>query len=120
MREHGLTVSYPQFVADQIDAEKVLSHLKERAPHGIDKFAFVEWVAKELTKRESFMSVPMLCMLLNDLDYRTNTGMVYSGKRGAYKLVSGTYHRLFSQDEKRARMVATTFRRPHFEYAYPL
>jgi hypothetical protein len=65
------------------------------------------------------MSVPTLVSLVNGQGYLTNYGTEFSGGRGSYKLVSGTYHRFNSAGHAdRARNVALAFRKPNFDYAY--
>jgi len=117
-----LTSAFPAFVQQNDDSNDVLEFLKKSAPPGGDdfnKFHFVEWVAEELKKRESFMSAPTLALLLNHLGYRTNYDCEYDGKRGIYNLISGTYHRLERASKSdRAKMVAEAFTKPNFDYAY--
>lgn len=118
----GLTTVFPQFLAGQTEGRKAMDYLMEKAPKavdGVDKFDCVAWVADELKKQDTFMSVPALCTLLNEHGYRTNYGETFSGGRGSYRLVSGTYHRLDKNGQTdRATNVALAFRRPSFEYAY--
>ena len=116
---------FPAFVRQNSDSEDVIAHLGTSAPARSDsfnKFQFVEWVAEELRKRESFMSAPTLARLLNDRGYRTNYNSEYSGAPGArsiHNLISGTYYRLdHAGKSDRAQMVAKAFRKPNFEYAY--
>jgi hypothetical protein len=116
--QNNLTVPFPNFVRQNNDSNGVVNHLRKFAPRNVDKFGVVTWVAEELKKRESFMSVPTLCRLLNDLGYRTNYGTEFSGKRGSYRLVSSTYHRLKACEPDQAALVAQAFRRPDFQYAY--
>ena len=122
LQSRKLDVAFPAFVQQHTDSENVVEHLRKAAPRRddqFDKFKLVEWVAEELKKRGSFMSVPTLCDLLNGLGYTTNYGTAFSGGRGSYRLISGTYHRLEHAGRgDRARMVAEAFRRPNFEYAY--
>jgi len=66
LRAQGLTVDYPQFVRQHQDSATAIEYLKNTVPtrsDAFDKFAFVEWMAEELTKNNSFMSVPTLCDL---------------------------------------------------------
>lgn len=96
----------------------ILEHAPEKSPE-FDKYAFVAWVAAELTKRKSCMSVPTLAKLANKRGYRTGYGEEYGGGRGTYRLVSGTYHRLDRAGKKKeAAMVADAYRKPDFTYAY--
>jgi hypothetical protein len=122
--QHNLATPFPEFLSDQVEGEEVMRHLQHNAPlpsPTFDKFAFVAWVADELKKRNTFMSVPALCSMLNEQGYRTNYGDTYSGGRGSYRLVSGTYHRMMAAESSdRAHNVAVAFRRPNFEYAYSL
>lgn len=118
----GLTAVFPQFLAGQEEGKKAMDYLNDKAPRaggGTSKFECVAWVADELKKRDTFMSVPALCTLLNEHGYRTNYDEEFTGGRGSYRLVSGTYHRLDEAGQPdRARNVALAFRRPNFEYAY--
>jgi hypothetical protein len=119
---HGLAADFPTFLEGQQEGQKAMDYLKKNAPRsedGRDKYECVAWVADELKKRDTFMSVPALCTLLNEHGYRTNYGAKFSGGRGSYRLVSGTYHRMVAaQQPARAHNVAVAFRRPNFEYAY--
>ena len=119
---HKLTVPFPEFLAGQAEGREVMEYLVGRAPScisGFDKYQFVAWVADELKKRDTFMSVPALMDLINGQGYKTNYGDVFSGKRGSYRLVSGTYHRMIAAERpEQAHNVAVAFRRPNFEYAY--
>ena len=118
----GIVKRFPEFIGQRSETDDTLRFLNQNAPSrgpGFDKYEFVEWVAVELRKRGTFMSVPALVSLVNDHGYRTNYGTEFSGGRGSYKLVSGTYHRLDSAGHStRARNVALAFRKPNFEYAY--
>jgi hypothetical protein len=120
--DSGLTPNFPKFVAGPEEGRKVIDHLSEKSPPitaDFDKYAFVVWVAEELTKRKAFMSVPTLANLVNEKGGRTNYGTVFDGERGSYRLVSGTYHRLERAGKNdAARRVAEAFRKPNFEYAY--
>jgi len=66
--------------------------------------------------------VPTLIGLVNAHGYETNYGTKYSGGRGSYNLVSGTYYRMKSlgppDGDLKAHNVAVAFRKPNFEYAY--
>lgn len=119
---HGLTTVFPQFLAGQEEGKKAMGHLKEKAPRageGTDKFECVAWIADELKKRDTFMSIPALCSLLNEHGYRTNHGKEFTAGRGSYRLVSSVYHRMIAaKSPDRAHNVAVAFRRPNFEYAY--
>jgi hypothetical protein len=119
---HGLTTIFPKFLSGQEEGRLVMNHIRAQASRQtstMDNFQFVAWVADELKKRDTFMSVPALCELLNSQGYTTNYGTEFSGGRGSYRLVSGTYHRLDEAGEPdRATNVALAFRRPNFEYAY--
>lgn len=122
LQNKRLAVAFPDFVQAHGESDTVVHHLKNTAPlrsPEFTKFKFVEWVAEELKKRGSFMSVPTLATLLNSLGYRTDCGYEFEGVRGTYNLVSGAYHRLVHAGKSdRARMVAEAFRKPNFEYAY--
>ncbi len=113
-----LIVHFPNFVQQTTDSSKVVNYLRDLAPPGLDKFSLVAWVAEEMKKRDSFMSVPTLCRLLNDLGCRTNYGAQFSGKRGSYRLVRSAYWRLHAREPDRAAIIAEAFRRPNFQYAY--
>ena len=119
---HGIIRQFPEFLGRPSETDESLQFLKRNAPPrgpGFDKYDFVEWVAVELRKQGAFMSVPTLVSLANAQGYRTNYGTEFSGGRGSYKLVSGTYHRLAAAGHAgRAKNVAVAFRKPNFEYAY--
>ncbi len=121
----GRTVAFPEFLNGQKEARQVIDHLRDQAPgRGLefDKFAFVSWLADELAKRGTFMSVPALAELLNERGEETNYGTDYSGGRGTYALVRHAYHRhkrLGSPEgDAKAHNIAVAFRRPDFSYAY--
>jgi len=119
---HELTLQFPQFLAGQADAQKVMEYLHRNGPpqSACDKFDFVAWVAAELKKRDTFMSVPALCELLNRKGYKTNYGSSYDAGRGSYRLVRSAYHRMTKKGEpESAKNIAMAFRRPNFTYAYP-
>ncbi|HXC02716.1 MAG TPA: hypothetical protein VNU49_08710 [Opitutaceae bacterium] len=116
---------FPEFLAGQTGEQDAMEFLRHHAPPAspeFDKFAFVSWVAEELCKRGTFMSVPTLIDLVNAQGYETNYGTEFSGGRGSYNLVSGTYHRMKTNGspdaENKAHNVAAAFRKPSFEYAY--
>ena len=119
---HGLTAEFPAFLEGQEEGRQAMDYLKKKAPRqsdGRDKYEFGAWVADELRKRDTFMSVPTLCTLLNEHGYRTNRGKEFSCGRGRYRLVSATYDRMIATKRPdRAHNVAVAFRRPNFEYAY--
>lgn len=119
---HGLTSVFPEFLNGQEEARSITAGLLKNAPssaQGHDKYEFVAWMADELKKRDTFMSVPALVEMVNARGYRTNYGTEFQGGRGSYRLVSGTYHRMMEWDyPERAHNVAVAFRRPNFEYAY--
>lgn len=120
--DHGLTTVFPQFLTGQKEGTKVMEYLQSNAPdvsQDFSKYEFVAWVADELKKRDTFMSVPKLMDLVNAKGGKTNYGEPFSGGRGSYRLVSGTYHRMMAAKRPdRAHNVAVAFRRPNFEYAY--
>jgi hypothetical protein len=117
-----LTAVFPEFLAGQEEGRKVMGYLQDKGPkigEGCDKFEFVSWVAEELAKRKTFMSVPALMNLVDAKGGRTNYGETFSGGRGSYRLVSGTYWRMMAAERpEAAHNVAVAFRRPNFEYAY--
>jgi hypothetical protein len=118
---YKLAPEFQQFVKGEEEAQGVMDFLEQNAPSkdSCDKFEFVAWVANELRKHESFMSVPALCELLNKKGYRTNYGSEYDGGRGSYRLVRSVYYRKKNTgDEDSAHNVAIAFRRPNFNYAY--
>lgn len=122
---HRIVTPFPQFLSGQAEAQDVMDYLSTRAPArgpDFDKYSFVSWVAEELTKRGSFMSLPELIPLVNTHGYRTDRGDEFSPGRGIYNLVSGTYHRLktmgSAEGATKAHNVAVAFRKPNFEYAY--
>lgn len=124
-RARGRTVAFPEFLNGQQEAREVIDHLRNQAPAtgtGFDKFAFVSWLADELAKRGTFMSVPALAELLNERGEETNYGTEYTGGRGTYGLVRHAYHRQqrlkSPEGDAKAHNIAVAFRRPDFSYAY--
>jgi hypothetical protein len=121
--QHGLTAVFNKFLSGQ-EGKKAMEYLHAKAraiTPDFDKYKFVAWVADELAKRDAFMSVPALMDLVNAKGGETNYGTPFSGGRGSYRLVSGTYWRLMNgvpANPSGARNVAVAFRRPNFEYAY--
>lgn len=120
--DRGLTATFPKFVDGRSEAAETTRFVLKNAPPlspEFDKYDFVAWVAEELAKRESFMSVPTLVSLLNRHGGKTNYGTEFGGGRGSYRLVSGTYHRLDRAGKgDAADRVAQRFLKPNFEYAY--
>ncbi len=116
-----LAPRFPQFLKGQADAQGVMDHLFQNAPAqgGCDKFEFVAWVANELKKQETFMSIPALSELLNKKGYETNYSTPYGGGRGTYRLVRSAYYRKKNNGKlESAQNIAIAFRRPNFNYAY--
>jgi len=112
---------FPQFSKGEEDAQEVMEFLYQNGPtpNECDKFDFVAWVATELKKRDSFMSVPALCDLLNRKGYKTDYGSSYEAGRGSYRLVRGAYYRMVKRGEAAtAANIALSFKRPNFTYAY--
>lgn len=122
LAQHHILTPFPEFLQGQEGEQDVMSFLHERSPvrsADFDKYAFVAWVADELKKRDTFMSVPALMDLVNRKGYTTNYGTPFSGGRGSFRLVSGTYHRMVAMGRQdQAHNIAVAFRRPNFEYAY--
>ena len=120
--EHGFTSLFNNFLTGHEEGKKAVEYLHAKAPaitKNFDKYEFVSWVAEELAKRDAFMSVPALMELVNAKGGETNYGTLFTGGRGSYRLVSGTYWRMMAAElPARARNVAVAFRRPNFEYAY--
>jgi hypothetical protein len=119
--DHKLAPRFPQFLKGQTEAQGVMDHLFQNAPAqtDCDKFEFVSWVANQLKKYETFMSVPAFCELLNKKGYRTNYGTPYEAGRGSYRLVRSAYYRKKNKGElESAHNIAVAFRRPNFNYAY--
>ena len=84
-----------------------------------DKFEFAGWVANELKKRETFMSEPALCELLNKKGYKTDYGSSYGAGRGRDRLVRSANCRMKNKSEPdSAKNIALAFRRQIFVYAY--
>src|SRR5262249_11749415 len=116
-----LIPTFSQFFKGQEDAQEVMEFLLQNGPtpSHCDKFDFVAWVATELKKRDSFMSIPALCDLLNRKGYKTNYGSSYEAGRGSYRLVRGAYYRMTKRDDpETAANIALSFKRPSFTYAY--
>jgi hypothetical protein len=112
---------FPQFFHGQEDAKEVMEFLYQNGPSQseCDKFNFVAWMATELKKRDSFMSIPALCDLLNRKGYKTDYGSSYEAGRGSYRLVRGAYYRMVKRGEpETAANIALSFKRPNFTYAY--
>jgi hypothetical protein len=113
---------FNNFLTGHEEGKKAVEYLHAKAPaitKNFDKYEFVSWVAEELAKRDAFMSVPALMELVNAKGGETNYGTLFTGGRGSYRLVSGTYWRMMAAElPARARNVAVAFRRPNFEYAY--
>lgn len=112
---------FPQFFKGQEEAQKVVEFLYQNGPTPTEcnKFDFVAWVATELRKRDSFMSIPALCNLLNRKSYKTDYGSSYEAGRGSYRLVRGAYYRMVKRDDpETAANIALSFKRPDFTYAY--
>jgi hypothetical protein len=125
MTTSGMLVQFPEFMRSDDDSQHTVSYLLKKAPEpgeDFDKYEFVSWVAEELTKRGTFMAVPILIELVNKRGYTTNAGTPFLVSRGQYKLVSGAYHRQknlgTSEGKSKADNIAVAFRRPNFEYAY--
>jgi hypothetical protein len=117
----GIPLIFPEFLSGQAEGQAVMDFLQEHSPlpEQMDKFEFVAWVADELRKRGTFMSVPALCELLNFRGFTTDYGDGYSGGRGSYRLISAAYHRQTDAGaHERANNIALAFRRPNFDYAY--
>ncbi len=116
-----LIPAFPQFFEGQEGAKEVMEFLYRNAPtpSECDKFDFVAWVATELKKHDSFMSIPALCDLLNRKGYKTDYGSSYEAGRGSYRLVRGAYYRMVKRGEPAtAANIALSFKRPNFTYAY--
>lgn len=119
--EHKLAPRFPQFLNGQADGKDVMDYLHQHAPlpNECDSFEFVAWVANQLKKYETFMSIPALCELLNKKGYKTTYGTFYNAGRGSYRLVRSTYYRMKKKgDLDCAHNIAVAFRRPNFGYAY--
>lgn len=116
-----LIPTFPEFFQGQAEAEEVIEFLYQNGPtpNECDKFDFVAWVATELKKRDSFMSIPALCDLLNRKGYKTDYGSSYEAGRGSYRLVRGAYYRMVKRGEPATSAnIALSFKRPNFSYAY--
>lgn len=126
MVRNGFAAEFPEFLSDSNDHLPVIDWLLRNSPPrepGFNKFDFVSWVAEELAKRQTFMSVTTLIGLLNARGETTNRGAPFVPEnQGPYKLVSATYHRFeglgTAEGERRAHNIAIAFRKPNFEYAY--
>ena len=120
--QHKITLPFPEFLSGQAEGTEVIEYLQSAMPNigqELDKYEFVARVAEELAKRETFMSVPALIGLVNAKGGETTYGTPFTGGRGSYRMVSGTYHRMRAAERQdRAHAVAVAFRRPNFEYAY--
>jgi len=121
----GHAPEFPKFLHALDEGSQIVDHLCTRAPArtpDFDKFAFVAWLANELKKRDTFMSVPCLAEVLNQRGEETNYGTEYAGERGTFTLVRSAYHRYASkgtpEDNAVANNIATAFRKSDFTYAY--
>lgn len=123
MDDLGFAKNFPEFVNGTQEAAQTVEFLTKNAPEisgEFDKYALVAWIATEHAKRQAFMSVPTLASIINAKGGRTNGGERFSGGRGTYRLVSGSYQRYDKQGKgKIAESIAEAFRRPNFDYAYP-
>lgn len=123
---NGFAAEFPEFVTDPDAHHSVINWLLQHGPArepGFDKFDYVSWVAEELAKRQTFMSVPTLIDLLNARGETTDRGTPFVAEnQGPYKLVSASYHRMegmgTEDGRRRAHNIAVAFRKPNFEYAY--
>jgi|GEM_PF-1504563 hypothetical protein len=119
----GISIAFPLFLSGIRDGERALKFLEENAPRPpgtISKYDCISWIADELCKRDSFMSVTTLVQLLNRLGWRNSVGKKFSTRtRGPYSLVRSTYVH-FAQREAvhQSHNIAIAFRKPNFEYAY--
>lgn len=125
MMNSGMIKQFPEFMQGDEDSQLIITYLLKKAPpvgSDFDKYAFVSWVAEELTKRGTFMAVPTLINLVNKVGYTTDRGTPFLDSRGQYKLVSGAYQRFKNKGttdgDRAAHNIAVAFRRPNFEYAY--
>lgn len=119
----NLEPDFPEFIDDSETAVSAVRHLMKSAPrpdgNNERKYECVTWIAKRLCEEGSFMSVPRLAEIMNELGYTTNCGAPFEGGRGSYRLVRGAYHRNWDAgDEGSAAQVAEAFRKPNFSYAY--
>ena len=74
---YRLTVPFPNFVQQTGGSDEVVNYLRNSVPRCSSKFDLVVWIAEELKKRDSFMSVPTLSQLLNDLGHRTDARQAF-------------------------------------------
>ena len=116
LEENNLAPKFPRFSKNDEQAVEIISYLVKNRPASEDKYNFIAWVAEELSKHGSYMSVPCLAALVNQVGYKTNYGNEFNGKRGTYRLVKGAYSRQASQEA--ADKIALAFRKPDFTYAY--
>jgi hypothetical protein len=122
-RAHGFSVTFPKIADINSDSLAVFEYLNRTAPGhspNFHKFACVDWVANELKKQDVCMTAKALCVLLNELGYRTDRGTLFSlERRGPYQIVKATYHWLKSKGlDERADVVAKAFLNADNEYAY--
>lgn len=117
-----LAPNFPQFINEESAAEDVFELLLKSCPKPDGSYnsniEFVAWVAKELHKHNSFMSVPCLVKMANCAGYQTRYGTPYKGGRGSYRLISSAYYRIYKRDTETAKKIANAFLKPNFSYAY--
>ena len=101
------------------DESAFLKSLISHAKPGISKYEVIAWIASELSKSDSLMSVPALVGILNELNIQTNYGTKFVGERGSYRLVKTAYDRFMkSGNQVTAGQVARAFVKPNGHYAY--
>jgi hypothetical protein len=85
----------------------------------MDKKEFIRRLANSLVANSKTITGIELANHLNLNNYKTNTGSLYEGKRGTYRLVTATYDWLDAFGlQNEANNVALAFKKPNGEYAY--
>lgn len=124
LKEIGIAPEFPEFVTTNDEGEVInkmilSSYQRDLSSEIKSPYAFIEWVALELSKHNAFMSVPSLMDLLNSAGFRTSYGTEYLGGRGSYRLVRYAYKYAADRgDMTAAGKIAEAFRKPDFTYAY--
>ena len=121
LKELKLVIPLEGFSDHDKEAEEILSTLvKDLKSQKVPTREAVAYIASALRKRDSCISVRMLCRILTDAGYKTSYGCEYSAGRGSYRMVASAW-RFFNEVEKRpdvAEDIALAFTRPNGAYAY--
>lgn len=106
-------------LTEQVVANKITEYFKTCTQKAATPYDAVAMIALELKKQEAYMSVPVLCQLLNQYGFRTKYDTEYSGGRGSYRMVACAYHQFELQGEQDiADAIAYAFTNSNGDYAY--